>query len=78
MLKSDNPIQKSKNQLNDYARYSGIAFQMIAIVLIGVFGGIKLDKWMGIKFPIFTITLSIFSVFIAVYIVIKDLLKKKK
>jgi len=51
---------------------------MIAIVLIGVFGGIKLDKWMGIKFPIFTITLSIFSVFVAVYIVIKDLLKKKK
>jgi hypothetical protein len=50
---------------------------MIAIVLIGIFGGIKLDHWLGLKFPVFTVSLSILSVFIAVYLVIKDLLKKK-
>ncbi|MBI5218317.1 MAG: AtpZ/AtpI family protein [Bacteroidia bacterium] len=78
MQKSEkNPIQKSKKQLNDYARYSGIAFQMIAVVLLGVFVGIQLDKWVHFKFPVFTVVLSISSVFIALYLVLKDLIRKK-
>ena len=34
--------QKSKPSTpSNYAKYTGIAFQMIAIILVGVFGGIK-------------------------------------
>lgn len=69
--------QDKKNQLKSYARYSSIAFQMLAIILLGVFGGIKLDEWLSMKFPVFTVILSFLSVILAIYYVTKDLLKKK-
>jgi F0F1-type ATP synthase assembly protein I len=63
--------------LNNYAKYSSIALQMGFIIFLGVFGGFKLDSWLHTK-PIFTIILSLFSVVCAIYVVVKDLLKKKK
>jgi F0F1-type ATP synthase assembly protein I len=68
---------QKKNYLNNYARYSSIAFQMLAIILLGVFGGYKLDKWLDMSFPIFTLLLSIISVVVAIYSVVKDLLNNK-
>jgi hypothetical protein len=53
-----------------------MAFQMFAIIGIGVFGGVKLDQWLKIGFPVFTVILSILSVAAAIYSVVKDLLKK--
>ena len=64
-----------KKNLNSYARYSGMAFQMLVIILISVFGGFKLDQYLHSK-PIFTVVLSISGVIISIYFVIKDLLKK--
>jgi F0F1-type ATP synthase assembly protein I len=64
-----------KKQLNDYARYSGMAVQMIAIILIGVLGGIKLDKYLSLKFPVFTLVFTLLSVFLAIYFAIRDFLK---
>ncbi len=72
---NNDKTQKSKKELNNYAKYSNIAFQMLAVILLGVFGGVKLDKLLALHFPVFTVILSILSVFIAIYIVIKDLLK---
>jgi F0F1-type ATP synthase assembly protein I len=71
------PIKKPADRLNDYAKYSSMAFQMIAVVLVCIWGGIQLDKLHAFKFPLFTVVLSIFSVFISLYLVLKDLLKKK-
>jgi hypothetical protein len=54
-----------------------MAFQMGGIIALGVWGGIELDKYFPIsKFPVFTISLSLLSVFASIYFVIKDLLKK--
>ena len=69
-------LDQKKRQLNIYARYSSIAIQMLMIILIGVFGGFKIDHWLQTK-PIFTIILSLISVVLAIYYVTKDLLKKK-
>lgn len=66
-----------KKLLEGYARYTSIAFQMIVIILLGVFGGIELDKLTGWEFPVFTVVLSIFSVVLAIYSVTRDLIKKK-
>lgn len=68
---------QKKNYLNDYAKYSSIALQMLVIILLGVLGGVKLDEWLNLKFPVFTVILSLLSVIIAIYSVVKDLLKKK-
>ncbi len=65
-----------KKRLNDYARYSGMAVQMIAIILIGVLGGIKLDEWLSLEFPVFTLVLTLLSVFLSIFFAIRDFLKK--
>lgn len=65
-----------KKRLNDYARYSGLAVQMIAIILLGVWGGIKLDEWLTLKFPVFTLIFTLLSVFLSMYFAIRDFLKK--
>ncbi len=73
--KQDKQTEEKKPPLYNYAKYSGIAFQMVAIILIGVFGGVKLDAYLQLKFPIFTVIFSLLSVFLSIYYVIKDLLK---
>jgi hypothetical protein len=50
---------------------------MIAIILVGVFGGIKLDDWLGIEFPVFTVVLSLLATGAAMYYGIKDFLRMK-
>jgi F0F1-type ATP synthase assembly protein I len=72
-----NPQNRKKNSLNNYAKYSSIAMQMLVIILIGVFGGVKIDEWLDLSIPLFTVLLSLLSVIIAIYTVVKDLLKKK-
>jgi F0F1-type ATP synthase assembly protein I len=69
--------QKIVKSLSSYAKYSSLAFQMIAFILIGVFGGIKLDQWLKLDFPIFTVILSLAGTVMALYYGIKDFLKMK-
>ncbi len=71
------PLRKTKRNLNNAAHYSGIGFQMAIIILAGTFGGIKLDKMTHSSFPVFTVILAPLSVFIALYLVLKELLGKK-
>lgn len=61
--------------LNDFAKYSGMAFQMFGIIFLTTWGGIKLDKLSGNETPVFTIILSLLGVFAAIYTVIKDFIK---
>jgi ATP synthase protein I len=74
-LKKKSPKSPGNKGIRDFARYSGIAFQMIAIILITTWGGIKLDKLMGFNKPVFTIILSLLGVFAAIYTVVKDFIK---
>jgi F0F1-type ATP synthase assembly protein I len=67
---------QNKRALSNYARYSSMGFQMLVIILLGMVGGYKLDQWLHIK-PILTIILSLSSVILSIYIVTRDLLKKK-
>lgn len=75
---SSNKKSKKKENLSDFAKYSTMGFQMMATILIGVFGGIKLDKVVAIEFPVFTLVLSIVSVILAVYFAIKDVIRFNK
>jgi F0F1-type ATP synthase assembly protein I len=75
-------LQKKKNTkspgnkgVKDFARYSGIAFQMIGIILVTTWGGTKLDKLAGNEKPVFTIILSLLGVFAAIYTAVKDFIK---
>lgn len=62
--------QKPKEQLNTYARFSGIGFQMIAIIGLGVYVGIKLDENYPNKYNLFTLICSLVAIGMALYFVI--------
>ncbi len=70
-------LPKKQEKLSSYMKYSGIAFQMIAIILIGFFGGMKLDKWLKPRLPVFTAVLTAVAVVIATYYSIKELIRTK-
>jgi F0F1-type ATP synthase assembly protein I len=69
--------QNRKSALSDYGRYSSLAFQMIAIILVGVFGGVKLDQIVRWEFPVFTLVLTILAVLMSMYYAVKDLIRNK-
>jgi len=50
---------------------------MIAIILVGVIGGIQLDKVVPMEFPLFTVLFTILSVIFSMYYAIKDFIKMK-
>ncbi|HOU00992.1 MAG TPA: AtpZ/AtpI family protein [Bacteroidales bacterium] len=75
--KEKKPTNPENKGLSSYAKYSGIAFQMIAIIVITAWGGIKLDELAGNRNPVFTIILSLLGVFAAIYFAIKDFIKFK-
>ncbi len=68
--------KKNNRDIRNYARYSGLAFEMLGIIFLGTFAGVKIDARMSNDIPVFTIILSLFSVVAALYIVLKDLIKK--
>jgi ATP synthase protein I len=76
-LPKPEPDKEKRPSLESYARYSGLAFQMFAIIGLGIFVGVKLDQWLKIGFPVFTVILSLLSVSAAIYTAVKDLIKKQ-
>lgn len=67
-------FHRNKKKLDDFIRYSNLAFEMIAIMAAGVFAGIKIDQWLEMSFPAFTLGLMILSVAGAIYHVIRKFL----
>ena len=68
--------KQTQKQFNAYAKYSSLAVQMLVIIGGGTYGGFRLDKYIGWKFPVFTVVLSLLSVTAAIWYSVKDLLKK--
>jgi Sec-independent protein secretion pathway component TatC len=68
-----NPDQyrKPKKKLDDFIRYSSLAFEMIVIMGVGTWSGILIDDWLELGFPVFTLALMILSVVGAIYYVIR-------
>jgi len=62
--------------LSAYAKYSGLAIQMGVIIFLTTWGGIKLDEVTGTAKPLFTIILSLLGVFAAIWVAVKDFIKK--
>jgi F0F1-type ATP synthase assembly protein I len=67
---------RKKQQLKSWVKYSGLAFQMLATILVCVFIGMKIDDWAGTKFPWFLILFVLFGNFSAIFWLIKGLPKE--
>lgn len=58
MQNKDN--SKAKKKSNAYLKYSGIAFQLAAIIFLAIWGGQKLDEYLGNEKPLITMLLTLF------------------
>ncbi len=54
-----------------------MVFQFFAAILLGVFGGKKLDDWLGTS-PWLLVVLSLFGFAAGMYLVLKDINKQDK
>jgi F0F1-type ATP synthase assembly protein I len=72
-MQEEDPEKFPKREINDYTKYTGIAFQMMAIIGIFTFIGYKLDNWLRLNYPVFTIIFILLSVFTAIYSIIRSL-----
>ncbi len=73
--KSDKKVRKHSNE---YLKYSGMAFEMFAIMGIFVFAGTKLDDWMQTEKAWFTITGALVGTVVALVYTLRDFLVNKK
>ena len=74
MAKNEQDEQDEK-PLNAYVKYSGVGFQMIAIIGLFAFAGYKIDESAHHEVKWVTAVLSLIGVFISLYIVIVSLKK---
>lgn len=75
-MENKNSSDKKKKQAAGILKYSGLAFQMIVVILVVLYGGMKLDDYLQKEFPLFTIIGAIAGVFLSLYFALKDLLKR--
>jgi ATP synthase protein I len=77
MSKNQEEKQPSK-PLNAYAKFSSLGIQMAIIIGGGCYGGFKLDEYFKNTNSVFTIILSLLSIALAMYVVLKDFIKSSK
>jgi hypothetical protein len=72
----DSPLKQATEKTTSFAQYSGIAFQMLGTIGLGVYAGHKLDEWQQNRRPIWTIVLSLTAIGASLYLFIRQLTKK--
>lgn len=59
-------------------KYVGLGTQMMALMGLGVWGGMKLDDLTNWKFPLFVITLPLLALGVSLWQLIREFNKPKK
>ncbi|WP_366522588.1 AtpZ/AtpI family protein [uncultured Psychroserpens sp.] len=70
--------QKKGKPLNTYARFSGIAIQMFAIIAVGTFIGYKLDEHYPNTHNLYTLAGSLLSVILSIVYIIRRIIAISK
>lgn len=65
-----------QEQLKPYLKYSGLGFQMIAIIMVAAYAGMWLDEQQSNKNPWFTVAFMLVAVIASIYLVIASVTKK--
>ncbi|SMB85713.1 hypothetical protein SAMN00120144_2857 [Hymenobacter roseosalivarius DSM 11622] len=69
----DKPTNSNPDRLRTFAKYSGLGFQMLAIIGLSAWAGTALDERFQNDRPWYTIVLMLLGVFVAMYQVIRSL-----
>ena len=68
--------RRTKNSPHSILRYTTMATQMAITIFLGVWLGLKADEHWSPETPIFTMVGSLIGVVVAIYMVIRDVMKK--
>jgi hypothetical protein len=58
-------------------KYAGLATQLLVMMGLGVWGGHKLDIYIGWKYPLFLLLFPLLALVVSLYQLIKEFSKKK-
>ena len=64
-----------KGKLQSYLKYSGLAFQMLMVLGLAAYAGMRLDAYVGNRNPWFTILLMVLGVVGSIYKIIVSVMK---
>ena len=70
--------KSSREQAQSYLKYSGMAFEMIIIMGLFTYGGVKLDEYFQTPENYFTVAGAILGTIFALAFVLKDFIINKK
>jgi F0F1-type ATP synthase assembly protein I len=70
-----NDVEEGAKEAGSYAKYTGLAFQMIVVIGVFTFAGYKIDESAGHATKWVTAVLSLTGVFIALFLVIRSVRK---
>ena len=65
-------------QTQNTLRYAGLATQWMVMLLIAVWAGYKIDKWINWKVPWFTILFPLIALIFSLWRLINEFSKPKK
>ncbi|MCC9168450.1 AtpZ/AtpI family protein [Pontibacter harenae] len=68
--------EESSSGIKPYLKYSGMAFQMVGVLVLAAFAGIKLDDYFNTTVPWFTIILLLLAVIASMVLTIISITKK--
>ncbi len=72
---SQKKSDSDKGKLQSYLKYSGLAFQMLMVLGIAAYAGMRLDAYIGNKNPWFTIVFMLLGVIGSIYKIIISVMK---
>ena len=70
--------KRRRKSLSSWVEFTQIGIQMAVVITAGVLLGVWLDKKYPNNYQVFTIVLSLFGVFAALYMVIKKAMRMTK
>jgi F0F1-type ATP synthase assembly protein I len=72
-VREKDSLKTVTEKTTSFAQFSGIAFQMLGTIGLGVWAGMKLDEWQQNHRPIWTIVLSLTAIGASLYLFIRQL-----
>ena len=74
--REEDSLKKATEKTTSFVQFSGIAFQMLGTIGLGVYAGMKLDAWQNNRRPVWTIILSLTAIGASLYLFIRQLTKR--
>lgn len=69
-------LKKKKTSAGSAAGYLSLGIEMVATVLLSLWGGMALDRCVAWKIPVFTLLMAFVGIFAAIWILLKILKNK--